>query len=452
MRRVVQTVSENRHVNRREKPTMLMATSQVQRSMIGLSSLHFLRVPIILALFLGLVLPSIIYFSGNPINILHRPAAFNTVAGSFIATFAAYFMTRRVTVFPGVNELSYVLPTYVFCYGATAAIILVLRIPYSGGILLINFVATTCIQILFSVILDRLGGHKLFVVPGGRVEQLGDIHEINPILLTTPAVPTARNAILVADLHYDHCDEWERAIAEAALNGVPVYHFKQVQESITGRVRIEHMAENTFGSLLPSLNYARTKRLADIAATLAVLPVVIIPMAIVAFAIRLESAGPALFVQWRMGHRGKPFKVIKFRTMRSEAAGGQADARNAAMTKTDDDRITKLGRFLRRSRIDELPQLFNVLKGEMSWIGPRPEAIALSEWYEAELPFYSYRHIVRPGITGWAQINQGHVTNLDDIRAKLQYDFYYIKNFSYWLDLLIVFRTIVVMASGFGAR
>jgi lipopolysaccharide/colanic/teichoic acid biosynthesis glycosyltransferase len=105
-----------------------------------------------------------------------------------------------------------------------------------------------------------------------------------------------------------------------------------------------------------------------------------------------------------------------------------------------------------RSRIDELPQLFNVLKGEMSWIGPRPEAIALSEWYEAELPFYSYRHIVRPGITGWAQINQGHVTNLDDIRAKLQYDFYYIKNFSYWLDLLIVFRTIVVMASGFGAR
>jgi len=108
--------------------------------------------------------------------------------------------------------------------------------------------------------------------------------------------------------------------------------------------------------------------------------------------------------------------------------------------------------LLRRSRIDELPQLWNVLKGEMSLIGPRPEALALSEWYERELPFYTYRHIVRPGITGWAQVNQGHVAELGDVHIKLHYDFYYIKHFSAWLDILIMLRTVSTMLTGFGSK
>ena len=111
-----------------------------------------------------------------------------------------------------------------------------------------------------------------------------------------------------------------------------------------------------------------------------------------------------------------------------------------------------LGRFLRRSRIDELPQVVNILKGEMSWIGPRPEASQLSSWYEGEIPYYRYRHVVRPGITGWAQVNQGHVAGIQDIRTKLQYDFYYIRNFSLWLDLVIVMKTIKTVFTGFGHK
>lgn len=128
------------------------------------------------------------------------------------------------------------------------------------------------------------------------------------------------------------------------------------------------------------------------------------------------------------------------------------DQRDAAMTKDGDNRITSIGRFLRQSRIDELPQLINVLKGEMSWIGPRPEAIVLSRWYEQEIPFYRYRHIVRPGITGWAQVSQGHVVNVNEVKSKLHYDFYYIKNYSLWIDILIVVRTIRTMLTGFGAK
>jgi lipopolysaccharide/colanic/teichoic acid biosynthesis glycosyltransferase len=166
--------------------------------------------------------------------------------------------------------------------------------------------------------------------------------------------------------------------------------------------------------------------------------------------VRLESPGPVLFRQGRTGYRGEVFTVYKFRTMRHDAEAG--DALESAITRPGDERITEVGRFLRRSRLDELPQLINILRGEMSLIGPRPEAEVLARWYEAELPFYRYRHIVRPGISGWAQVNQGHVAAVDDVLDKLHYDFYYIKNFSPWLDLVIAFRTVMTIFSGFGAR
>lgn len=145
--------------------------------------------------------------------------------------------------------------------------------------------------------------------------------------------------------------------------------------------------------------------------------------------------------------------MLKFRTMRFRPpSADERDALQAAMTKSDDDRVTKVGRFLRKSRLDEIPQIMNVMLGQMSWIGPRPEALPLSKWYNREIPFYSYRHIVRPGISGWAQVHQGHVTDLEAINEKLAYDFYYIKFFSAWLDIVIALRTIPTMISGFGAR
>ena len=117
-----------------------------------------------------------------------------------------------------------------------------------------------------------------------------------------------------------------------------------------------------------------------------------------------------------------------------------------------DGRITRVGRILRNLRLDELPQIVNILKWQMSWIGPRPEAEVLSVWYTSELPFYRYRHVVKPGISGWAQVNQGHVAEVHEVHRKLQYDFYYIKYFSPWLDLLILLRTIKTMLTGRGAR
>jgi lipopolysaccharide/colanic/teichoic acid biosynthesis glycosyltransferase len=214
-------------------------------------------------------------------------------------------------------------------------------------------------------------------------------------------------------------------------------------------VDIERLSENSFGSLVPARGYFYLKGLIDFLCAMLLLPLALPVMAVTAIAIRLDSKGPALFRQKRVGHAGKPITVYKFRTMRPAEAD---DERKAAMTGDDDDRITRVGGFLRNLRIDELPQIFNILKWEMSWIGPRPEAEVLSRWYTSEIPFYRYRHVVKPGITGWAQVNQGHVAEVHEVHRKLQYDFYYIKYFSPWLDVLIVFRTIKTMVTGWGAR
>ena len=168
----------------------------------------------------------------------------------------------------------------------------------------------------------------------------------------------------------------------------------------------------------------------------------------IVLAIRLDSAGPVLYRQKRVGRRGGVFYCYKFRTMRQDA-----EADTGATWATDDDpRITRVGRFLRASRLDEIPQLWCVLKGDMHFVGPRPERPEFVEWLSKEVPYYGVRHVVRPGITGWAQVQYKYGNTLEDAREKLQYDLFYIKNASLGLDLLIMFQTIKIVLLGRGAQ
>jgi lipopolysaccharide/colanic/teichoic acid biosynthesis glycosyltransferase len=250
---------------------------------------------------------------------------------------------------------------------------------------------------------------------------------------------------VVADFNSELEPEWEHFLALSALQGVPVYHVKQFNESITGRVPIDHLWENTLGAIVPALIYPQFKRITDIFTALLFSPLIAVLVGACAILIKLDSSGPVFYCQRRTGLGGRPFSMIKLRTMTHNHAG-------VDYTLEDDPRITRVGRFLRQYRFDELPQVINILRGDMTWIGPRPEAVSLAEWYEREVPFYVYRHIVRPGLTGWAQVHQGNVAAVDAARLKLEYDFFYIKHFSFWLDAVITVKTLLTIVTGFGSR
>jgi lipopolysaccharide/colanic/teichoic acid biosynthesis glycosyltransferase len=250
---------------------------------------------------------------------------------------------------------------------------------------------------------------------------------------------------IVADLSADLGEGRLAALADAAIAGVPVLDRRYIVETMTGRTPLGGLTPNEFGALLPSRQYLVVRRVIELCLTVLILPVLLPVLLVVAAIVRLDSPGPVFFVQTRIGRRGQPFRMIKFRTM-FHGAGGPS------FTSTVDPRVTRIGGFLRQCRLDELPQLFNILRGDMSWVGPRPEAASLEQGYVRDIEHFALRGIVRPGVTGWAQINQGYAHAPDEMRSKLEYDLYYLKHCSLWLDLVIVLRTFAVVFRGTGAR
>ena len=188
------------------------------------------------------------------------------------------------------------------------------------------------------------------------------------------------------------------------------------------------------------------KRIVDIVFSLLALTLCAPLCLILSLAIYLESGGPILFRQERVGLKDKRFRIVKFRSMRTET-----QMREPAWASEGDRRITRLGRVIRRYRLDEIPQFINVLEGDMSLVGPRPEQPGFVEMLEREIPYYSQRHTVRPGITGWAQIKYKYGASSEDAKNKLEYELFYIKHMSLSLDLLIMFRTVQVVLFGWGA-
>ncbi|WP_342248818.1 sugar transferase [Sphingomonas sp. OTU376] len=381
------------------------------------------------------------------------PNQFNTAAGGTLALVLGYLGYRRLHVFPGITAGGYIVASVSFTFAMLATMLVVLRLDYSRVQFAISYVLTSVIFTLIHLIVRRRRRVCFGVIPGGRTNRLPQLGSVTWHHIETPDAPTPPLHGVVVDLSADHSAAWDSRITSFVLQGAPVYHVKQAIEQLTGRVEVDHLSENTLGSLNPNDVFFKIKATVDILAALCMLIVLSPAMLLIAVLIRLDSPGPALFRQCRTGFRARPFTIYKFRTMRiATAASSDEEARRRAMTQANDPRITRLGAFLRKSRLDELPQLINIVRGEMSLIGPRPEAAELTSWYEKEIPFYHYRHIIKPGVTGWAQINQGHVSEVEAIKEKLNLDFYYVKNFSLWLDILIILRTVHTMFTGTGAR
>ncbi len=381
---------------------------------------------------------------------LLEDASINGLIGNSLAIAIAFWMRLSIEIYPGIRRSAVILPSALTGHGLIILWFVLTRFPYDRLALLSGFILHIAWLYVLYVYAERNVRRHFAVVPFGAVDHLRMIESVDWAWMKRPALASTRRAsAIVADFSADLPDQWEAFLADAALAGRIVYQVKQLSESLTGRVELEHLSENSFGSLLPARGYFYLKALLDFLFALAILPLALPLMLVVAIAIRIEGKGDVLFRQKRVGHAGSNIVVYKFRTM---DIGELDDERAAAITSDGDERITRVGRVLRQLRLDELPQIFNILRWQMSWIGPRPEAEVLSRWYTSEIPFYRYRHVVKPGISGWAQVNQGHVTGVDEVHRKLQYDFYYIKYFSPWLDILILFRTVKTVLSGFGAR
>ena len=190
-----------------------------------------------------------------------------------------------------------------------------------------------------------------------------------------------------------------------------------------------------------------SKRAFDIVAAAGLIVAFSWLLALTAIAVRLDSAGPSIYRQRRVGKDGKEFDIYKFRSMRTDA-----EKDGAQWAKAGDDRITRIGRLIRRTRIDELPQAFNILKGDMSFVGPRPERPEFVALLEKDIPHYHDRHLIKPGITGWAQVRHAYTASVEGARDKLCYDLFYVKHFSLLLDVLIVLMTVRVAVLGIGSR
>ena len=408
-----------------------------------------IRLAVVLAVqFLGIYVP---LFLNLPLTELRfatagTPLVHVTVLWSSIAVVTSFLLIHQISNYPGIYGFSLVLPCSLLVFGALASILFALRFEYSRYVIIAGFFSSTLWMHVDHWLIDRQHKPLLLIVPGGNQRNIASLKSIRLVKLKDPKRAVAGVDAIVADLNSRMSAQWERFIAKSVLAGIPVYDVKSVIESLTGRVEIERLSENSFGSVLPSKLYLRLQRLLDVILAILLAPVVGIIVFVAAVIIKIETPGNIFFKQPRMGYRAVPFTIYKLRSMRNDDVGGKQ------FTEENDPRITRFGRFIRRFRIDELPQIINIFCGDMSWIGPRPEAIELSEWYARDIPFYVYRHAVRPGITGWAQVMQGNVAEVDAARVKLQYDFYYIKHFSPWLDLLIIFKTVQILLTGFGAK
>jgi len=376
-------------------------------------------------------------------------ASFNIVVAiaiisvAMILTVVAMALLIRITIW---RMLDQVMPIWVLCFVLEMLFVLLVRFPYSGLFLIVTGPLSFVIIMVSAFALTKINRMRILVLDGVNA---GDVSAHGHIRMDYSDLVGQAISIdaVVATRQQMQDPSWQGFLTNIALHQIPVLTDNRYREITKGQVNLNDTDAVELIQLRPVRRYALLKRLMDVVLSLLALIMLSPLLLLVAILIRLESAGNPIFVQERVGLAGRSFLMLKFRSMVNEAE--KSGAKFAAI---NDSRITRIGRIIRPSRIDELPQLINVLFGQMSLIGPRPEQQAMVDQLGAEIPLYHFRHAVRPGITGWAQVMQGYADDVKSTDTKLSFDLFYIKNLSLMMDIVIFFRTIRTILTGFGAR
>lgn len=360
---------------------------------------------------------------------------------------------------PGVPRPSYGrgLTMVMITLSAVALMVLATRIYFSRSFLLAIMATWAVMVVAHRVVRRRRPWIEPMVVFSSDREMVRDLqlapHADVRALIDPSSHPDQRpldpEITLVVDVAAALSPEVARLVSGHDLAGRVVKPLASVYEEHTERVPLPRLVEDwqMTTTLHQVRNWLWGKRLFDLAAVVLTSPVWALVAAVVAVAVKASSPGPVLFRQVRVGRGGRPFTIYKFRTMRSDA-----EADGPRFAEVDDPRLVRGGGWLRRYRLDEIPQLWNVLIGDMSLVGPRAEQAPFVEEFSREIPFYSLRHLLRPGVTGWAQINAAYAADLEGTVRKLTYDLYYIKHVSPILDLRVLWASVWTVITGSGSR
>ena len=411
-------------------PVLLGAGSVVLTAMIAvgvygadsLRSMRFAAARLLVAVSLGVIALTFIDFL-IPGEAFWRSTLAYAMGFSIVA-----LMLNRLVVGGILGASAFRRRVLVLGSGARAQRLRELSLKPESGFVIVGYIAMSDAAKVVEEAIPRSAIHDL----NRFVENLG----ASEVVL---ALEERRNALPLKDL------------LRIKTAGVHVNDFSSFMERETGRVDLDTVNPSwlifsdgfSSGRAVSSV----AKRMFDVLASGVLLLLTFPVILLFALLVKLDSRGPAFFRQTRVGLFGQPFELVKLRSMRSDA-----EKDGAQFAQKDDPRVTRIGRFIRKARIDELPQAWSVLKGEMSFVGPRPERPEFCDDLEDKLPYYAERHMVKPGITGWAQINYPYGASIADSRNKLEYDLYYAKNYTPFLDLLILLQTLRVVLWHEGAR
>ncbi|MFA0159675.1 sugar transferase [Vibrio sp. 10N.261.46.A3] len=366
----------------------------------------------------------------------------NTVLNSMVLVIFVFLLTTYTL--PSKNRLFLnkqheLIITLLSSYGISALFIILVRIDYSRPALIIG-AALTFIWIIIYYRLHKKQNITLYSLTGS-VDNVDSRYKNITVYqyqkdISLHQIKKSSDG-LVTNLHEIYSTDTVQLLADCALAQIPVYHSEVITERLNRQVSTTHLSETTLQSIIPNSRYLKIKSALEVALILLFLPITILLCSIISALLYIQDPGKVIYTQTRVGKNGTNFTLYKFRTMYNSTS-----IKNAKFATKEKHRIHSIGALLRKFRLDEIPQLLNVLKGEMSLIGPRPEQPIFVEIYKQQIPFYNYRHTVKPGITGWAQINQGYTDNSESTQTKLGYDLYYIKHYSFELDLTIAIKTV----------